>query len=230
MLLRVPELVPPQAVARIRSMIETAEWLDVRSAAPVTAGQSLPVLGNRQLPDTSKSAQTASAIVLDAIGQSLLFFTGALPKRVLPPLFVRHDPLASGPAASIEGAMRMSPTTGSQVRIDIGVTLFLSDPREYEGGELLLEDHLAAHSLKLRAGDAVLYPASTITRVQTVSRGVRLSANLWVESMIREEERRRLLFEMDTAITALRGRGGDNDELMRLTACYHNLTRMWAAT
>lgn len=228
MLLRVPELVPPAAVARIRSLIETAEWLDVRAPTPVTAGQSLPVLGNRQLADASKSAQAASAIVLDALGQNLLFFTAALPKRVVPPLFVRHDPLASGPAPTIEGAMRMSPTTGTQVRVDIGVTLFLSDPREYEGGELLLDDHLASHSLKLRAGDAVLYPASTITCVQTISRGVRMSANLWVESMIRENERRQLLFEMDTAITALRGRGGDNDELMRLTACYHNLTRMWS--
>jgi len=227
MLLRIPEVLPAQAVARIRSLIETAEWSEMRTqGAPAAA--AVPARGNRQLPETSKAAQTASAIVLEALSQNLLFFSGALPKKVLPPQFIRHDPIASNPAGSIEGAMRMSQATGTQVRVDIGATVFLSDPREYEGGELLVEDHLASHSLKLRAGDVVIYPASIVTRVQTVTRGVRLSASFWIESMIRTEERRRLLYEMDTAITALRGRTGDSEELARLSGCYHNLTRMWA--
>lgn len=230
MLLRVPEVLPAQAVARIRSLIEGAEWGDMRAQGAAPAGSALPTRGNRQLPDASKSAQTAGGIVLDALSQNLLFFTGALPKKVVPPTFIRHDPIASNPAGAIEGAMRLSQSTGTQVRVDIAATLFLSDPREYEGGELLIEDHLATHSLKLRAGDVVLYPASMLTRVQTVTRGVRLSASFWIESMIREEERRRLLFEMDTAITALRARGSDSEELARLSGCYHNLTRMWATT
>lgn len=228
MLLRVPEVLSPQAVARIRSLIETADWSDMRGNPG--GGQALtPARGNRQLPEDGKPARAASQIVVDALSVNPLFFTGALPKKIVPPQFNRHDPIASNPAGNIESAMRLLPATGMQVRVDIAATLLLSDPREYEGGELVIEDHLGSHPLKLRAGDAVLYPASTLTRVQTVTRGVRLSAMFWVESMVREDERRRLLYEMDTAITALRARNGDSDELARLTGSYHNLTRMWAS-
>ena len=124
--------------------------------------------------------------------------------------------------------MRPLPAAGVQVRVDVAACLFLSDPREYEGGELVIEDAIGGHSLKLRAGDVVLYPAAAVARVQTVTRGVRLSAMFWVESLIRDDACRRLLYEMDLAITALRARNGDSEELARLTGCYHNLTRMWA--
>ena len=229
MLLRVPEVLSPQAVARIRALIETADWSDMR-AVPGSSQAITQMRGNRQLPEDGKAARAASAIVIEALSMNPLFFTGALPKKIVPPQFNRHDPIASNPAGSIESAMRLQPATGLQVRVDVAATLFLSDPREYEGGELIIEDHLSSHTLKLRAGDIVIYPASTLTRVQTVTRGVRLSAMFWVESMVREEERRRLLYEMDTAITALRARNGDSDELARLSGCYHNLTRMWATT
>ncbi len=230
MLLRVPEVLSAPAVARVRSLIESADWSEMRAHGAV-AGQPLaPVRGNRQLPEDGKAARAASALVIEALSLSPLFFTGALPKKIFPPQFNRHDTIASHPGASIESAMRLYAATGTQVRVDIAATLFLSDPREYEGGELVLEDHLGSHTVKPRAGDAVLYPASTLTRVQPVTRGLRLSAIFWVESMVREDERRRLLYEMDTAITALRARGGDSDELARLSGCYHNLTRMWATT
>ena len=229
MLLRVPEVLSPQAVARIRALIETADWSDMRGAAG-SIPPTTPTRGSRHLQDDSKVARAASQILVDALSVNPLFFAGALPKKIVPPQFHRHDPIASNPAGSIENAVRLLPAAGIQARIDIAATVFLSDPREYEGGELIIEDHLGSHPLKLRAGDVVLCPASTLTRVQTVTRGTRLSAMFWVESMVRHEEHRRLLYEMDIAITALRARHGDSDELARLSGCYHNLTRLWITT
>lgn len=225
MLLRVPEVLSAPVVARVRALIEPAEWSDMRGPGNAASASGR---GHRQLPEESKSGRAAAAIIMESLSINPLFFTGALPKKILPPQFHRHDPIASYSGATIESAMRPHAPTATQARVDIAAMLLLSDPREYEGGELILEDHLSNHTLKLRAGDVVIYPASTLTRVQTVARGVRLSAVLWVESMIREDERRRLLYELDMAITALRARNGDSDELARLTGCYHNLTRMWA--
>lgn len=227
MLLRVPEVMSAPVVARIRAQIESAEWAEMRM--PTSNGPQ-GARGHRQLPDDSKSARGAAAIVLDALSQSVMFFTGALPKKIFPPQFVRHDPMAGAQPGQIDSALRTWAPTATQVRVDLAVTLFLSDPREYEGGELSIEDHYGAHNIKLRAGDLIMYPASLLHRVQPVTRGVRLAAELSVESMIREDEYRRLLYELDMSILALRGRHGDSAELARLTGCYHNLMRLWSTT
>lgn len=224
MLLRVPEVLSAPTVARVRALIDTAEWSDLRGPGGGTSAGR----GHRQLPEESKAGRAAAAMILDALSVNALFFTGALPRKIVAPQFSRHDPIAGNGGTIVESALRPHAPTATQARVDIAAVLLLSDPREYEGGELVLEDHLSSQPLKVRAGDVVLYPAATPTRVQSVSRGVRLSASFWVESMVREDERRRLLYEMDMAITALRARNGDSDELARLTRCYYNLTRMWA--
>lgn len=227
MLLRVPEVMSAPVVARLRSQIETADWTEMRGAA---AGNGQPVRGHRQLPDDGKVARAAAGVVLEALSQSVMFFTGALPKKIFPPQFIRHDPISGAQPGQIDSALRTWAPTATQVRVDLSATLFLSDPREYEGGELAVEDHYGAHSIKLRAGDLIMYPASLLTRVQPVTRGARLVAQLSVESMIREDDYRRLLYELDMSILALRARHGDSAELARLTGCYHNLMRLWATT
>lgn len=227
MLLKVPEVLPAPVVARIRSVIEQADWSEQRPAS-VTPG--VPARLNRQLPEDGKAARAARAMVLDSLGQSVMFFTGALPKKIFPPLFNRYDTVANQFDNHVDTALRTWAPTGTQVRADIAVTIFLSDPREYEGGELVIEDHYGMQSVKLRAGDAILYPAANLHRVQPVTRGVRLASYFWVESMVHEDERRRLLYELDMSILALRARHGESAELARLTGCYHNLMRMWATT
>lgn len=227
MLLRVPEVLSPSALARCRAIVEGAAWADGK----ITAGtQSELVKNNRQLPEDSEAARAARAIVLDALGKSALFITGALPKKTYPPLFNRYDGASNAFGNHIDNSVRTSPITGAWVRTDLSATLFLSEPAEYDGGELVIEDTFGGQSVKLAAGDLILYPASSVHRVEPVTRGCRLAAFFWVESMVRDDAQRRLLFDLDMSILTLRGSDGDTPPVVKLTGCYHNLLRMWADT
>jgi len=227
MLLRVPEVLSPDALARCRAIMEEANWADGK----ITAGtQSEQVKNNRQLPEDSEAARAARAIVLDALGRSALFITGALPKKTYPPLFNRYDGASNAFGNHIDNSVRTSPITGAWVRTDLSATLFLSEPEEYDGGELVIEDTFGSQSVKLAAGDLILYPASSVHRVEPVTRGCRLASFFWIESMVRDDGQRRLLFDLDMSILTLRGTEGDTPPVVKLTGCYHNLLRMWADT
>ncbi|RYE71064.1 MAG: Fe2+-dependent dioxygenase, partial [Oxalobacteraceae bacterium] len=197
----------------------------------ITAGtQSEQVKNNRQLPEDADASRAARAIVLDALGRSALFITGALPRKTYPPLFNRYDGASNAFGNHIDNSVRTSPITGAWVRTDLSATLFLSDPAEYDGGELVIEDTFGSQSVKLAAGDLILYPASSVHRVEPVTRGCRLASFFWVESMVRDDAQRRLLFDLDMSILTLRGTDGDTPPVVKLTGCYHNLLRMWADT
>jgi len=227
MLLRVPEVLTPSALARCRAIVEEADWADGK----ITAGtQSEQVKNNRQLPEASEAARAARAIVLDALGKSALFITGALPKKTYPPLFNRYDGASNAFGNHIDNSVRTSPVTGAWVRTDLSATLFLSEPEEYDGGELVIEDTFGSQSVKLVAGDLILYPASSVHRVEPVTSGCRLACFFWIESMVRDDAQRRLLFDLDMSILTLRGTDGDTPPVVKLTGCYHNLLRMWADT
>lgn len=227
MLLRVPEVLSPAELARCRAIVEGADWADGK----ITAGsQSEQVKNNRQLPEDAQAAHAARAIVLDALGRSALFITGALPKKTYPPLFNRYDGASNAFGNHIDNSVRTSPVTGAWVRTDLSATLFLSEPAEYDGGELVIEDTFGSQSVKLAAGDLILYPASSVHRVEPVTRGCRLAAFFWIESMVRDDAQRRLLFDLDMSILSLRGTDGDTPPVVKLTGCYHNLLRMWADT
>lgn len=225
MILRIPQALPAETLARCRALIEGADWED----GNITAGtQSRQMKNNRQLPENNKAATEARQLIMDSLARNGLFFSGALPKKTFPPLFNRYDGDSNAFGNHVDNAVRTSTTTGAWVRTDISITLFLSEPEEYDGGELVIEDTFGTQRIKLPAGDAILYPASSIHRVEPVTRGCRLASFFWVESMIRNDEQRRLLFDMDLSILALREAQGDNEAVVRLTGCYHNLIRMWA--
>lgn len=227
MLLRVPEVLSPEALARCRAIVEAGEWAD----GGITAGtQSSQVKNNRQLPEDAEASRAARAIVVDALARSALFITGALPKKTFPPLFNRYDGTANAFGNHIDNAVRTSPVTGAWVRTDLSATLFLSEPHEYDGGELVIEGTFGSQAVKLAAGDMVLYPSSSVHRVEPVTRGTRLACFFWVESMVRDAAQRQILFDLDMSILTLRATDGDTEPVIRLTGCYHNLLRMWSDT
>ena len=224
MLLHIPNVLDSAALAQLRALLESSAWADGR----ITAGtQSEQVKRNRQLPETAPQAAEARAIVLEGLARSGLFFTAALPHKVYPPLFNRYD---SGMdfGSHIDNAVRTFAPTGRHVRTDLAVTLFLTPPADYDGGELVIEDTYGAHAVKLAAGDLILYPGASVHHVRPVTRGARISSFFWVQSMVRSDPRRALLFDMDGAIAALRQSGGDTPPVVALTGAYHNLIRMWA--
>lgn len=224
MLLQIPQVLSTESLARCSEIVGAAAWGDGR----VTAGsQSAQVKRNLQLPEDSPAAQEAQRLIISALANNGLFLSGALPKRVFPPLFNCYR-TGMDFGSHVDNAVRTHVASGQHLRTDLSATLFLADPDDYDGGELVIEDTFGSQSVKLPAGDMILYPASSVHRVLPVTRGARLASFFWVESRIRSAEQRRLLFDMDTAIASLRAAQGESAEAVRLTGCYHNLLRMWA--
>jgi PKHD-type hydroxylase len=235
MLLRIPQVLQPGELAKIRQLILAADWRDGR----ITAGsQSGAVKNNLQLAEELPAAQQARQLVSVALARNPMFVTGALPKSVYPPLFNRYGGGANHFGSHIDNAVRTHAATARHVRTDISCTLFLSDPASYDGGELVVQDTYGEQRIKFDAGDLVMYPGTSVHRVEPVTRGERLASFFWIESMVRSDAQRRLLYEMDMAITSLRQkeltltqmptRRAEGAEVIRLTGCYHNLLRMWA--
>ncbi len=225
MLLHVPQVLSPEALKRCRAASAGGAWADGR----ITAGsQSGKAKNNRQLREDSEEAREARGIVQEGLSRSALFFTAALPRRLFPPLFNRYGGDANAFGDHIDNAVRTVAGTGEQIRTDLSATLFLSDPGDYDGGELVVQSAFGEQRIKLPAGDLVLYPASTVHRVEPVTRGERFASFFWVESMVQDPERRRLLLDLDLAIGQVRATSGDTAPAIRLAGCYHNLLRMWA--
>lgn len=224
MITRIQGLLDGRQLAAVGALLADGSWEDGR----VTAGfQSAQVKHNLQLAQGSPAARQAGDIVVRALERHPDFISAALPRHVYPPLFNRYEPGMSF-GAHVDNAVRQIPGTHHRLRIDVSATLFLSAIEDYDGGELIIEDTYGAHAVKLAAGDMVVYPASSLHKVQPVTRGARVAAFFWVQSMVRDDGARRLLFEMDAAIRELTASGGDGAALLRLTACYHNLLRRWA--
>ncbi|WP_395612537.1 Fe2+-dependent dioxygenase [Allosphingosinicella sp.] len=225
MMLAIPDLLDTEGVARVRSIIDAGAWADGNA----TSGhQSALAKRNEQLPEDSVAAKEAGGLVLDALGRSALFIAAALPLKIFPPLFNRYQ---GGEAfgTHIDNAVRIHRGSEFRVRTDLSATLFLEDPGAYEGGELVVEDNLGAHAVKLPAGHLLLYPASSLHRVEPVTRGARVASFFWVQSMVRDDGERTILFDLDRSIQAVAAdRGQDDAEVIRLTGVYHNLLRRWA--
>ncbi|OAI21182.1 PKHD-type hydroxylase [Methylomonas lenta] len=225
MLIEIPEVLNLDELTQVRTLLADAPWADGR----ITAGsQSAQVKNNWQLPEKCAQSHAARDILLHALNRNALFLSAALPKRIFPPLFNRYEGEHNTFGNHIDNAVRYCEASGQRVRTDLSATLFLADPDSYAGGELVIEDTYGQHSIKLNAGDMVLYPGSSLHRVEPVTEGARVASFFWLESMVRETERRRLLFEMDMSILELRSTQGDSAATVKLTGCYHNLLRMWA--
>ena len=223
MLLHIKQVLTPEQAAEARSRVERAQWVD----GNVTSGhQSAQAKYNEQLPEDSPVARELGAAILAALERSALFMSAALPKQVFPPLFNRY---AGGMAfgSHVDNAIRVHAASRTRLRTDLSATLFLTPPEAYEGGELLVEDTYGVHSSKLPAGDLVLYPATSLHRVTPVTRGARISSFFWIQSMVADDARRTLLFDLDMAIVRLTRDAPGHPSLVSLTACYHNLLRMW---
>ncbi|HYD36755.1 MAG TPA: Fe2+-dependent dioxygenase [Allosphingosinicella sp.] len=225
MMLAIPDLLDKEAVARIRAIVDGGEWQDGNA----TSGhQSALAKRNQQLAEDSAAAKEAGRLVLEALGRSPLFIAAALPLKIFPPLFNRYQ---GGEAfgTHIDNAVRIHRGSEFRVRTDLSATLFLETPDAYEGGELVVEDSLGAQAVKLPAGHLLLYPASSLHRVEPVTKGARVASFFWIQSMVRDDGARTILFDLDQAIQAIAGeRGQDDLEVIRLTGVYHNLLRRWA--
>ena len=225
MMLHIPEVLTKAQVAELRAAIDAADWIDGNATSGT---QSALAKRNEQLPEGSAAARFAGEKILDALSRSPLFVTAALPQTVFPPLFNRYGGGQTF-ATHIDNSIRQSRDGSVRIRSDLSATLFLTEPEDYDGGELLVEDTYGVHEVKLPAGDMILYPASSLHQVTPVTRGARTSSFFWIQSMIRDDARRALLFQMDIAIQQLSLKvGAGAPELVSLTGTYHNLLRMWA--
>jgi len=224
MLVHIPDVLTRAQVTSARQSLDQAEWVDGR----VTAGhQSSRVKHNDQLPESHPLAESLGDVILTALQRSPLFIAAALPLRIFPPLFNRYTSGANF-GSHVDNAVRQVPGTGHRIRTDLSSTLFLSDPEEYEGGELLVEDTYGVHSVKLPAGHLILYPASSLHSVRPVTKGARVASFFWIQSMIRDDGQRTLLFDLDTSIQRLNQDLPDHPSALQLTGVYHNLLRRWA--
>ena len=227
MLLHLPDLLTTEEVQQAQTLLASAPWADGRKGAGEQARQ---VKNNAQLDHDCTQAQTIRAMALRALDRSPLFFSAALPKRVFPPRLNRYGGDSNYYGDHIDGAVRYMPDTGQRLRTDVSCTIFLSDPDSYDGGELCIADTFGEQAVKLPAGHMILYPGTSLHQVKPVTRGHRLACFFWIESMVRSDEQRRLLYELDMNLLALRQRHGETDETTALTGVYHNLLRMWADT
>jgi PKHD-type hydroxylase len=224
MLIQVPDVLTAEQVAHGRRLLDAAEWVDGR----VTAGhQSAQAKDNVQIPEGHPAAREVGDMILRALQQSPLFVTAALPVHVFPPLFNRYSGGQSF-GSHVDNAIRTVPGTAHRIRTDLSCTLFFSQPHEYDGGELMIEDTYGVHSVKLPAGSMVLYPSTSLHHVRPVTRGARVSSFFWLQSMVRDDGERTLLFDLDAAIRNLNQIAPQHAAAIQLTGVYHNLLRKWA--
>lgn len=226
MLITIDKVLSPDELARARDLLNRSTWSD----GAITAGtQAALTKNNQQLAEESPHLETLRQLVLRALERSPIFFTAALPLKILPPFFNRYAGTANAYGFHTDCAMRMSPHRAQgYVRADVSATLFLSEPDEYDGGELTIDDTFGTHSVKLAAGSLVLYPSTSIHAVTPVTRGQRQACFMFIQSMVRDAGQRRLLYDMDMSLLQLRQDQGDSEAVVRLTGIYHNLLRSWA--
>lgn len=224
MLLAIPDVLNAAQLAQTREILAAAVWVDGK----ITAGaQSARAKDNQQLPEGGPAARELGEMILTALGQNALFVSAALPRHVFPPLFNRYQGGQSF-GTHVDNAIRQVPGTGHRIRTDLSATIFLASPEEYDGGELVVEDTFGVHSVKLAAGAMVVYPASSLHHVRPVTRGARLASFFWIQSLVKDDAERTLLFDMDTAIQRLNHDNPEHPSAVQLTGVYHNLVRRWA--
>lgn len=224
MLLTIPDVLTPEQVAQGRQLLEQADWVDGR----VTAGhQSAKAKDNMQIPENHPAARQLGDMIVAALGQNPLFLSAALPLRVFPPLFNRYSGGQSF-GTHVDNAIRQVTGTPHRIRTDLSATLFFAAPDEYDGGELCVEDTYGVKSVKLPPGHMVLYPATSLHHVLPVTRGARICSFFWIQSMIRDDGQRSLLFDLDMSIQRLTADVPDHPSVVQLTGVYHNLLRQWA--
>jgi len=227
MLITIPNVLSKDEVKQFRAALDVADWQDGASTAGV---QSLEVKRNQQLPPTGETAQSLGQFVLQRLTSIPLFVSAALPLRILPPMFNKYETDQTF-GTHVDNAIRINPLTQETLRTDLSMTLFLSEPEDYDGGELIIEDQYGVQEVKLPAGDMVLYPSTSLHQVTPVTRGARVSSFFWLQSMIRSNTQRSILFDLDQTIQSLSQSIGTGDpEVVRLTGIYHNMIRMWAET
>ncbi len=224
MMLHVPEVLSPDQVRRMRATLDATQWVDGRETV---GDQGAQVKRNRQLSEHSPVGRELAKTVLAALARNPLFFSAALPARFVPPLFNRYEG-GEHYGLHVDGAVRAVPGNEQPLRTDLSCTLFLCDPDDYDGGELEVVDTYGSHEVKLPAGDLILYPSSSLHRVHPVTRGARVCAFFWAQSMVRNDQQRAMLFELDQNIQKLRARLGESEETVALTGHYHNLLRLWS--
>ncbi len=225
MLVHIPQVLTGEELQQVRTIIEAEAWIDGKATA---GDQAAKAKFNLQIPEGSPAAMQAGDIILKALGRNPLFNAAALPFRVLPPLFNRYE-AGMKFDSHVDGAIRAIPHAGIRMRADVSSTLFLTDPADYDGGELVIDDTYGSHSVKLPAGDMIVYPATSLHNVTPISRGSRWSSFFWTQSMVRDDGQRTMLYDLDMAIIEIRQRLGDHERAsVALTSHYHNLLRRWA--
>jgi len=224
MMIHVPKVLTPGQVADCRRLLDAADWADGK----VTVGeQGALVKKNRQLPELSPVGRQLGETILTALSRNPLFFSAALPLKTVPPLFNRYEG-GEHYGTHIDGAVRAVPGSSHFIRTDVSSTLFLTDPADYDGGELTVFDTFGAHQVKLPAGDLILYTSGSPHRVNPVTRGARVSSFFWTQSMVADPQQRETLYQLDQTIQKIRGKHGETDETVALAGHYHNLLRMWS--
>lgn len=225
MLLTIDNVLTAEELAAAQKLLTESAWV----SGLITAGtQAAQVKNNQQLPEDSPQMAALRRLVLGALNRNALFFTATLPNKIMPPFFNRYSGATNHYGFHVDNAMRILPEDGGYIRSDISATLFLSDPDTYEGGELVVNDTFGQHGVKLQAGSMVIYPSSSVHQVTPVTRGERIACFMFIQSMVRDPNQRRLLYEMDMALLQLRQNIGETEAVVSLTGTYHNLLRQWA--
>jgi PKHD-type hydroxylase len=225
LLLTLPDVLLKEELTTIRGLLKQAQWIDGRNTAGAQAAQ---VKNNQQLAEQDPLLANIRGIVLQALHRDPLFFSAALPDKILPPFVNRYAGQNNHYGFHVDSAMRSMPDGSARVRADVSATLFFNDPDEYDGGELVVQDVFGDQRIKLKAGSIVIYPSSSVHAVTPVTRGERLASFMFIQSMVRDAAHRRMLFDMDMALVRLRQQHGETAEVVQLTGVYHNLLRQWA--
>jgi len=225
MLLQIPNVLSNDELMYAKKLLAEASWVDGKATAGT---QAAIVKNNQQLPEQAPQVQVLRKLVLQALNRNALFFTAALPLKILPPFFNRYSGDSNYYGYHVDNAMRTMPDGSGYVRADVSATLFLSEPDEYEGGELTIDDTFGQHGLKLPAGSMVVYPSSSVHQVSPVTAGARVACFMFIQSMVRDATKRRLLYDMDLSLMQLRDTVGETDAVVKLTGVYHNLLRGWS--